>query len=405
LCFGELSRRVIDRPVEAEPPDGRFRGVIAHEREPVSLQIVELPTTEDHPTPWGPEAESDARLKDWTVLHGPELAQQLPPLSYLVESIGLVDGGGAPHLMVGYGFSGKTLACQSLALSLAAGRSVWGVHLTVPHRVVHVDLEQGDRLTRRRYQRLALGMSLDLSELGDAIAVVVMPPLRLTDDCRSRWVELMSGRDLLIVDSLRVASGAEDENSSQIRAGLDLLGNISEETKCRALVIHHARKPSEQPGASTDPAHAIRGSSAIYDAGDSVYILGAKSGEPIHVRHVKARSHGEPVEDWALVISDVEDEGNPKAGVRVQIHGSEVINEAREKTRRARNEAQRRAEQERVLASVIERPGLNARELRSVTGMNGDRFMSAVVELHGTGKLEIREERNGRSFSARHYAR
>ena len=90
------------------------------------------------------------------LLDGPALAAPLPELDYLVREIGLVAGGGAPHLVAGYGFSGKTLALQALALALVTGRPVWGAYHS-PHarRVVHVDLEQGDRLTRRRYQRFS----------------------------------------------------------------------------------------------------------------------------------------------------------------------------------------------------------------------------------------------------------
>jgi hypothetical protein len=58
------------------------------------------------------------------LLDGPALAVPLPPLEYLVKEIGLVAGSGAPHLVAGYGFTGKTLAMQALALSLAAGRGV-----------------------------------------------------------------------------------------------------------------------------------------------------------------------------------------------------------------------------------------------------------------------------------------
>jgi hypothetical protein len=303
--------------------------------------------------------------------------------------------------MIGYGFSGKTLACQAMALSLAAGRAVWGAYTAKPRRVIHVDLEQGDRLTRRRYQRLAFGMGLDLPELGDAIAVAVMHPIRLIVDHRPQWADLMAGRDLIIVDSMRVASGEDDENSSHIRRGLDLLGDISEETKCRALVIHHARKPSNDPGAQNDPIHAIRGSSAIYDAGDSVYILGSKSGEPIHVQHKKARSDGETREDWSLVISDVEDGADPKAGVRVTVHGVELIDEARERQTRKREGIQQAKDAAKVREALLANPGLTTRGLQAATRLNGVRCAAAIFAMGPA--VDVREEKVGRSHAHRHY--
>src|SRR5437899_12619435 len=110
---------------------------------------------------------------------------------------------------------------QSLALSIAAGRPVWGAYGSQRRRVVHVDLEQGDRLTRRRYQRIARAMGVDLAPLGDALALAAMPPIALTSACADAWREIMTGRDLLIVDSLRAATAGADENDSGIRAGLD----------------------------------------------------------------------------------------------------------------------------------------------------------------------------------------
>jgi hypothetical protein len=99
-----------------------------------------------------------------TLLDGAAIAAPLPPLAYLVRGLALVADAGPPHLMAGYGYSGKTLALQSMALSLAAARNVWGFYPCPDRRqVVHVDFEQGERLTRIRYQRLARAMDLDLT--------------------------------------------------------------------------------------------------------------------------------------------------------------------------------------------------------------------------------------------------
>ena len=371
--------------------------------QPVAAHHINGSTHDGYPEPWGADAESDAATKPLPLLFGPELAAELPPLSYLVEAIGMVDGSGAPHLFAGYGFSGKTVALQSMMLSLAAGRGVWGVHTVQPRRAVHVDLEQGERLTRRRYQRLALGMGLDLPELGDAIAVAIMPPLGLVAACESRWEELMAGRDFLVVDSFRAAVGGQDENASDVRAGLDLLGRVSERTGCRACVIHHARKPPIVPtGASA--AFDVRGSGAIFDACDCVYQLGAASGEPVQVKHTKARSHGEPVEDFALVIEDVEEGGDPRAGLRVMVHGIELIDERREAATAKRVAIQTARDAKAITNAVERRPGVGALELRAVTGLNGTRYSRALAHLGSA--IEVRHERasGGGPVLARHYS-
>ena len=66
----------------------------------------------------------------------------------------------------------------------------------------------------------------------------------------------------------------------EIRASLDMLGALSEETGCRAVVIHHARKPGAGESGATD-RYGIRGSSAIYDGCDAVLVFSAAKGEPV----------------------------------------------------------------------------------------------------------------------------
>jgi hypothetical protein len=335
-----------------------------------------------------------------TLLNGAAIAAPLPELEYLVRDIGLVAGGSAPHLLAGYGFSGKTVAAQSLALSLAAGRPVWGMHSVDARRVLHVDMEQGERLTRRRYQRLARATGVDLESLGGALALAVMPPLTLTQACANRWGELMAGRDLVIIDSLRAASAGQDENDSSIRSGLDMLGILSEATSCRALVLHHARKAGpDDPGGR----YAIRGSSAIFDGVDSAYLFGSAKGEPVHVEQVKARSHGEPVADFALVISDVECDGDPKAGLRVQVHGVELVADRRAARAETARKDQARRDAEAVRAALAKQPGLGTTALRGTTGLSGDRYAAALASL---GPLvEVQEEVRGKGRTMRHYLR
>jgi AAA domain len=107
---------------------------------------------DDSQAPKGTRPDSAPGPKSATadMLFGPAIAEKLPPLEYLVGEIGLTAGSGAPHLVAGYGFSGKTVALQSMLLALAAGRSVWGGYSGRQSRVVHVDLEQGRRLDCRR---------------------------------------------------------------------------------------------------------------------------------------------------------------------------------------------------------------------------------------------------------------
>jgi RecA-family ATPase len=334
------------------------------------------------------------------LLDGAAIAVPIPVVPCLVPEIGLVAGGGATHLVAGYGYSGKTLALQSMALSLAAGRPVWGAYSGRPGRVLHVDLEQGDRLTRRRYQRLAAATGVDLSSLGDSLALAIMPQLSLLRDHFVQWRDLMAGRDLVIVDSLRAASGGQDENSSDIRSCLDMLGELSEATQCRPVLIHHSRKPQrDDPGGR----FAIRGSSAIYDACDAVYLFSAQKGEPVAVEQAKARTQGDSIPDFALVISDVEIDGEARAGLRVQVHGHELLEERREAHHDAIARVQQSRDAAKVRAALVERPGISTTELRGVCRLSGDRLSAALLSLGAS--VEVRTEAEGRTRTNRHFLR
>lgn len=338
------------------------------------------------------------------VLDGPAIAGELGPLEYLVAGLGLVAGGGAPHLVAGYGYSGKTLALQAMLLQLAAGRRVWGAYDATARRVLHVDLEQGERLSRRRYQRLAAALEIDLAKLGDALGLAVMPAgLTLAQDCAPVWHRLMAGRDIVVIDSLRAATPGQDENDSSMRDGLDMLGHVGESTGCRPIVIHHARKPSGRPDdPEPDPRMVVRGSSAIFDGCDSVYVFAGRRGEPVAVAHVKGRSHGDLVEDLALAIEDITIDGVLRAGVMVSAIGGEAVIEAREARAAALVAARVQRDAARVLDVVQHTPGIGTVALRAAAAVNGTRLAAALSAL--AGSVEIRETRDGRRRLLGHWA-
>jgi hypothetical protein len=75
-----------------------------------------------------------------------DIFAQLPPIDWVCR--GMLVASGAVTLVGGYGFSGKTVFCQSLALAVASGRQFLGLFSTQQGAVLHLDWEQGFRLTR-----------------------------------------------------------------------------------------------------------------------------------------------------------------------------------------------------------------------------------------------------------------
>lgn len=336
----------------------------------------DMPETSDR-RPAEPPADQPPVPLPW--LETATIFEPLPPVPYVLGALDICPG--APALVAGYGFSGKTVACQSLALSVATGGLAWGTYPVSQGRVCHIDYEQGSRLTRERYQRLALGMDVGPSDIGDRLRLATMPPMYLdgtaAEDVLCRELD---GCTLAIVDSLRAAAPSVEENSSDVRRVLDMLGRVSERTGCAAIVIHHSRKPQrDAPGGAK---MAIRGSGAIFDACGSVLVFEAAKGMPTTVSHEKARTSGVLAEDFSLTIADVPNGGDERWGLIVS---AEAVPRAASGGSAALDRAK-----EQIRAYLIEHgsaPSKNA----ALARIGGDRtkFYAAVGEMVRDGEVEM----------------
>lgn len=289
-----------------------------------SNSVVKLPTPETRVAlPW---------------LDAEAIFAPLPPIPWVVEGLDICPG--APVLVAGYGYSGKTVACQSKALSIAAGLPIWGTFKGTTGRVVHIDYEQGNRLTRERYQRLARAMMVGPSDLGDRLRLASLPPLYLDGTAAEEVLcKELDGCTLAIFDSLKAAAPSLEENNSDVRKTLDMLGRVSEKTGCASIVIHHARKPKQD--AVGGAKMAIRGSGAIFDACSSVLVFEATKGNPTIVSHEKARTSGRLADDFRLTVTDVPNGTDERWGLmvtadacpQVTSNGSAALDRAKEQIR------------------------------------------------------------------------
>lgn len=343
-------------------------------------------------------------------LTGIDLAKPLPPLDYISRSLAMTSGAGAPHCFGGFGFSGKTVIAQSMMLSLSSRRGIWRAY-EGPGRQLkcsHVDNEQGLALSQRRYQRLATALGEKLEEIGDHLRLFVYPKLSngervyLKKEHRAAWQEMMVDRDVLLVDSFAASrDGAVKENESEVRRGLDMLGELSEETKCRPLVIHHANKGGED--GERDSRFALRGSGGIFDAFDSVYLLSGQKGEPVKVEQIKARTHGEPIDDFAVVITDVAGEDDPKWGLAVSVHGVELIAEKREAMQAAKEESRCIVHMDRIRSALADGKRLPRNDLVAIVRLNSRDFARAWTRLLEVREVNTERVKQGRTFTLLHF--
>jgi hypothetical protein len=311
-----------------------------------------------------------------------QIFAQLPQPNWIVRDLQICAG--RPSMLAGYGSSGKTLAAQALALAVAAGRPVWGrFPVSRPMVVRHVDHDQG-RATLRRYQRLARGMGIDWRDLDDRLQVSIFPHVFLNDpDAFETYRDACKGVDLLIIDAFRGATPGEDENDSKIRRFIDVLTRVSEATGTAILIIHHAGKPRE---AHNDNRTILRGSSAIFDACGSVFVVVAAEGSkgPKHVTHQKAAAEAESgsIEPFDLVIEDMKPDPQTEGSALRVVHRS-----AAEMQSAAPSTAQ--DIEARILEHLRMHPGASKRDLRNIGGAHGT-IEAAVRSLVKDGLIQNR---------------
>jgi hypothetical protein len=348
--------------------------------------------------PWsdhGTEGTEPPRLIEHV---GPDVIfAALPPIHWLCAGLRLAGGHGVA-CFAGYGYSGKTVAAQSIALSVAAGQDVFGAFRSRTGRVLHLDYEQGARVTRERYQRLARAMGVWLPDIADRLRLAVFPSVYLdSPDAPDVFARALEGFDLVIVDALRGAAPTVDENSSDVRRVLDLLSRQSERVGALPLALVHARKPpagaKRDDAPAADARFAIRGSSAIFDACSNVFVLGGAKGEPVRVDHEKDRLFGTLLEDFGIRIEDVEgvNESNglkdPRWGLRV-VH----LNREQFDARSATGDSPLLKNMERIEAWLRGQGGSfagNKGALCGAIGMQRTGFFAALSRLEGLERVYI----------------
>jgi hypothetical protein len=329
---------------------------------------------------------------------GVDLLQSFGPVSFLSRELGFTDGAGPPHMIAGADTSGKTLLSQHLLLSLAAGRTLAGKP-GKPLRCLHLDYEQGKKTTAQRYQRLANAMGLDLRSLNErgALSLLVAPRVLLRPEDRDDWRKLLFGHDVVLIDSFCCATmGVADENSSAIRGPLDLLTALSEETRCRPILIHHFNKDSPTT------VDRLRGSSAIRQAVDCLWTLRAekessgKDPEILARNERPSRDVGDRSAPFGFTISDVAKDGDPKWGLSVALCAAQAISSRRAKEEAAQAESLERASVTRLLEMLAAHPSETVYELSLRLKQRKDVTARAILEAGPAVIVEARQQGRGR---------
>lgn len=310
-----------------------------------------------------------------------EIASPLPPLQWVCQSLRIARG--AIAIAGGYGYSRKTLFAQSVGLAIAAGKTAFGLFHVERVPVLHIDYEQGQRITRERYQRLARAEGIELRE--SSLSVVTFPRFKLSDRDAQEWVARLleeTKAGFVVVDSLRASVAGVDENDSRMREFIDLVGQETKKVDASSMFIHHARKPGDGKLAGK---YSLRGSGAIFDAVDEVFVFTGEKGQPSLVEHEKDRLMGAELPPFGLDSEDAEGEGQPRWGLRVKYMCSEELRERAEGRAQSAQDASRRARESSVREYLSRQPqgrwtGSRTELAKAVGGKTAE-VMGAIAAL------------------------
>lgn len=229
-----------------------------------------------------PEPLIDTLLAEpdpWKIYTLRDAAQPRPPLVWIVDRVLPMNS-----LSIWYGAPGtlKSLVLADLAVCVAGGRR-WlenaqhlGGHLVTGGPVLWLDFDNGARRTHERFAALAAGHKVPASAPLHYVSMAE-PRLDVGDTASSaalasRIINLNA--QLVIVDNLGVIIGDADENSAEMQRPMAGLRWLVEATGTAIIVLHHQRKSSAAPGASSGRAgDGLRGHGSIEAALDYAVLV------------------------------------------------------------------------------------------------------------------------------------
>lgn len=333
---------------------------------------------EEQPEPQAPRARPRRELPAARILSTAEIFAPQAPTNWLVRELQLAPG--RPALLYGSAGAGKTIVAQSLALFVAAGLPAWGQFPVRPGRVLHVDYDQGEHATRKRYRRLAAGHGINLYALGDRLRFMPFPTVHLNAAIFEAFLcEHCKDVVLCIVDSLRGALPGADENDSRIGAHLTVFARVSEKTGTTFVIVHHLGKSKD--GAIESPM-TPRGSTALLAASGVALLVTGSKDSPKSLRAMRDSESYDGDRSPAFVLR-FEDGAPSDAGRALRVvyqgpAGEEPVNRA----------ADKRAEQEAaIVAYVAEHRWCSTTDAKRAVKANGQEATRMIESLVSRGVL------------------
>jgi hypothetical protein len=215
------------------------------------------------------------------------------PIPYLIEPIAVR---GHHTVLVGRHSSFKTWAMLLGGHAVHRGGGEVAGMTCSAGTVLYIDAENGPRVLGKRFR--------DAGVPADGLFVAEGAHVALPRDIAKigQWASAVEA-DMVVLDSLRrLAPGAREDRSDDMSPLVGAISDLSHDTDLAVVTIHHR---SSKAGSAL-----VRGSSAIEDQADLVFLLERAEGDPQRNRRrlhpVKFRLD-EPPEDAWLTLADEAD--------------------------------------------------------------------------------------------------
>lgn len=231
--------------------------------------------------------------------------------------------------LIASGGTGKSFLAMHIAVSAAAGSSLFGKFLaTKPARVVFISGEDDSIELQRRLHAVTQGMPKSVNEavannihfidLADSFELFTYKPPTGEVNMTTVPVDLVSSMkqtigesvDLIIVDPVSRFRGGEENSAGDTTRFVQSLQYLRDQLSATVLTLHHVNKGAKGNGSSQNNA---RGSSAFIDGVRLVFELNALSEQevakeygvsPIMPRILKLNSvksnYGKPIDEVTL---------------------------------------------------------------------------------------------------------
>lgn len=170
---------------------------------------------------------------------------------------------GAWSLFTGGTGTGKSVAVEQIAACTACGRSIFGLTVARPFKVLLLTAENDEETLKRDFEAIAEHEGLDSDLLDQNLQIhhayaLDGPELATALDSELR----RGGFDLVVLDNYQAFSGDDINGSKEWKAFITPLVRLLKEHRAAMLVVDHTGKPVERKGwGRHDSVYLVAGTS------------------------------------------------------------------------------------------------------------------------------------------------